>query len=416
MPYKPTKKQGKAWRLLREGPRHVMLVGGSRSGKTTVIDEEIICRALQYPGSRHLIARLRFAHIKPSIWMDTIPKIFEMEGLRQTDGDFNMNQSDHYVKFPNGSEIWIDGLDDKERRERILGREYASIHLNEISQIAYDTTLLLKTRLAQNIKGCRNKIYYDLNPVGRMHWAYQLFVQGKDPKTGQPIDDPNDYAYMVINPIDNQENLDSTYLKDLQSLPEHQRKRFWSGEWGDPEGIIFTNWQVIDEIPEKVLRHAKVSYGLDFGFSVNPSALVWEGLIGDDLYLDELLYEPGLTNQMLATRIKQIGPTDRIYADSAEPKSIQELQIAGVNVRGAAKGKDSVHQGLNWLLAKNIYVTRRSSNLQIEFMNYEWKRDVQDKMLPEPVKDYDHAIDATRYGSEPLKEKKQARPILRNAR
>lgn len=78
--FKPTLKQAEAWRLLREGPRHVLLVGGSRSGKTTLIVEEILCRAVKYPGSRHLLARLRFAHAKSSLWMDTIPKVLEMRG------------------------------------------------------------------------------------------------------------------------------------------------------------------------------------------------------------------------------------------------------------------------------------------------------------------------------------------------
>jgi len=413
MTYLPTEKQKEAWKLLREGPRHVLLVGGSRSGKTTLIVEEIICRALQYPGSRHLIARLRFAHAKSALWLDTIPKLLQMEGIPRS--ALKTNESDHFIRFPNKSEIWVDGLDDKERVEKILGREYSTIHFNEISQISYNSVLMVLTRLAQNIKGCINKSYYDLNPVGRAHWGFKLFVQGVDPFSEEPLSNLNDYVKMVLNPDDNKANLPEGYIEDiLDKLPEAKRRRFRHGEWGDPEGVIFTDWDVIEVIPERVLRHATKSYGLDFGFSVNPAALVWTGLVGDDLYLDELLYETNLTNQTLAKRINKHSPKDMILADSAEPKSIRELQEAGVRVKGAAKGPDSVRHGLDWLLAKKLHVTSRSINIQSELMNYEWKTDRNDKTLPEPIDDYNHAMDSIRYACEPyMRKKKIAGSLLR---
>lgn len=413
MPYQPTEKQAQAWKLLREGPRHVLLVGGSRSGKTTLIVEEVLCRALKYPGSRHLIARLRFAHAKTSLWLDTIPKVLQMEGVPLS--AIKTNASDHYITLSNGSEIWVDGLDDKERVEKILGREYATIHFNEISQINYSAAQMVLTRLAQNIKGCINKAYYDLNPVGRAHWGYKLFIQGCDPVTDEPLPNLSDYTAMTLNPNDNEENLPTGYIEEiLDRLPEHKRKRFRFGEWGEPEGVIFTNWEVIDVVPEKVMRHAQQSYGLDFGFSVSPAALIWLGLHGDNLYLDELVYETGLTNQMLAQRILPLHLAFMIRADSAEPKSIKELQDAGIQIIPAAKGPDSKRQGLDWLLGKNIFVTRRSANIQLELGNYVWKTDKNEKALPIPIDDYDHAIDAVRYGGEPfMRTKRIAGSVLR---
>lgn len=406
MGYEPTTKQAEAWKLLREGPRHVMLVGGSRSGKTTVIVEEIICRALFYPKSRHLIARLRFAHAKTSLWLDTLPSIMDMEGIKRS--SLKISEADHYVKFNNGSEIWIDGLDDKERVEKVLGREYATIHFNEVSQITYSSILMVLTRLAQNIKGCQNKVFYDLNPVGRMHWAYKLFVLGIDPDTGQEITNPKDYASLSINPDDNRDHLPEGYIEDvLERLPKHKKRRFLHGEWGDPEGVIFTGWDIIDEVPEQVMRHVKSSYGLDFGFSVHPSAFVWLGLLGDDLYIDEIFYEPGLTNHAIAQRIKQADPKDLIYADSAEPKSVYELQTEGINIIGAAKGPDSIRQGLDWMLSKNIHVTKRSANIQMELMNYQWKVNRNEQALPEPIDDFNHAVDSCRYGAEAFRSGKE---------
>lgn len=416
MPYVPTIKQSEAWKLLREGPRNVMLEGGSRSGKTSLIFEEILCRAIKYPKTRHLMARLRFAHAKTSLWLDTIPKMLAMEGIKRN--SIKINESDHYLSLPNKSEIWIDGLDDKDRVEKVLGREYNTIFFNEISQIGYQSILMVLTRLALKVAGCMNKAYYDLNPVGRAHWGYKLFIQGKDPIGGLDINNYKDYAHILINPIDNLENLPEGYIEDiLDNLPEHKRKRFKDGEWGDPEGVIFKNWEIIEEIPAKVMRHAVESYGLDFGFSINPATLIWLGLLGDDLYLDELIYEPGLTNQSLGKKIKENNVKSKIYGDSAEPKSIKELQLMGINIVGAKKGADSIRQGIDWLLGKKIYVTKKSANIQLELMNYEWKTDKNEHAIPQPVDDYNHALDATRYGSEIYKSRKRlAGPILRSNR
>jgi phage terminase large subunit len=420
MPYTPTEKQGVAWKLLREGPRHILLVGGSRSGKTTVIIEEVLCRAVRYPGSRHLIARLRFNHAKSSLWLDTIPKVLEFEGIKRE--QLKINESDHYIVLPNKSEIWIDGLDDKDRVEKILGREYSTVHFNEVSQIPYNTILLVLTRLAQKVTDqygnlCGNKAYYDLNPVGRAHWAHKLFIEKMEPVDLIPLKNPSDYSTLTLNPDDNVDHLPSGYIEDvLDRLPEHKRKRFRHGEWGDPEGVIFTNWDIVDVIPEKVIRHSKKSYGLDFGFSINPAAFVKLNLLGKDLYIDELIYETGLTNPSLAKEIKNCNPTDLIYADSAEPKSIKELQLAGVQVKGAAKGPDSIRQGIDWLLEKNLHVTRRSANIQLELMNYEWKKDRNERSLLKPIDDYDHGMDAIRYGSEAfMREKKVAGSLLKRS-
>lgn len=396
--YTPSTKQGEAWKLLREGPSNVMLVGGSRSGKTTVIVEEILCRAIKYPGSRHLIARLRFAHAKASVWMDTLPKVLEMEGVDHSKVKFS--ESDHYIKI-NGSEIWVDGLDDKDRVDKILGREYVSVYFNECSEMPYGSITTVMTRLAQNIPGCHNKAFFDLNPVGRLHWGYKLFFQKIDPESEKPIPNPDDYSSLYLQPEDNIENLPPGYIeRTLDTLPEHKRRRFRLGEWGDPEGVIFREWEIVDAIPEHVQRRGQRSHGLDFGFSVDPSALVDIWQYGDDLYLDELIYDIGLTNQALGKKIKALNLPEIIIADSAEPKSIQELSNMGIQIKGAAKGQDSVRQGIDWLLSKAIYVTRRSYNLQNELQNFAWKENKAGKALPEPVDDFDHGISAGRYGTE----------------
>ncbi len=402
--YKPTKGQLEAWHFIRQNPRHVLLVGGSRSGKTTLFITEIFHRADQNPGSRHLLARLRFAHAKSSLWMDTIPKVLRMEGMKRN--QFKFSETDYYIMLPNGSEIWVDGLDDKDRVEKILGREYSTILFNECSQIPQDSVETVLTRLAQNISGCQNKAFYDLNPVGRLHWTYKMFIQKIHPSTDQPLAQPDDYAAMYLQPNDNRENLPEGYIEDvLGTLPEHKRRRFRMGEWGEPEGVIFNDWQLVDEVPELVQRKGQLSHGLDFGFTVHPSAVVDIWKYGNDLYLDERLYETGLTNPQLANAIKGLKLPNKIYADSAEPKSVKELQDHGINVVGASKGQDSIRQGIDWLLSQNIYVIRRSGNLQMELQSYTWEVDKSGATQPKPIDDFNHIIDSARYGSEPFMRK-----------
>jgi len=398
-----TEKQQEAFDVLRANER-VLLYGGARSGKTLLITCAILIRAMRYPGSRHLIARLRYSHARASLWHDTLPDALKFLGIYSY---IKWHDMDRYITIPNRnkepSEIWVDGLDDKERVDRILGREYATIFLNEVSQIGYRTVTTVLTRLAQNVPGCEPKLFLDENPPSKFHWTYRLFLQGIDPETGENTDIDN-YAALQINPAHNIENLPPGYIKNnLDKLPPHKRRRFLLGEFGDAEGVIFTNWDIVEGISDDIKRHSRLSYGLDFGFSVDPATLIEVRMNGDDIYLNELIYETGLTNQALAARINDIGIKDIIIADASEPKSIKELQQAGLNIRPATKGPDSVRQGIDWLSSKRLHITRNSLSIQAELENYCWKENREGKAMPEPIDDYNHAIDAVRYAVEPWK-------------
>ena len=145
---KLTDKQEEAQTILAGDATHLMLVGGSRSGKTFLLTRNVVARALKAPKSRHVILRYRFNAVKASIVMDTFPKVMDIAfpGMH-----YDLNKSDWYVTFPNDSQIWFGGLDDKERTEKILGTEYATIYLNEISQIPYESRNMALSRLAQKV-------------------------------------------------------------------------------------------------------------------------------------------------------------------------------------------------------------------------------------------------------------------------
>lgn len=231
-----TAKQNEANQLLASSAQHIMLAGGSRSGKTLLIVRAIVIRALKAPGSRHGIFRFRFGHAKQSIIHDTFPKVMN---LCFPQVKYDLNKTDSFVTVPGGSEIWVGGLDDKERVERILGNEFSTLFLNECSQIPYASRNMAVTRLAQlthdNVtkKPLGLKMYYDENPPSKGHWSYKLFKSKQDPDSKQFLADPDNYGFMQLNPRDNQQNLSADYIKTLESLPLRLRKRFLEGEFSD---------------------------------------------------------------------------------------------------------------------------------------------------------------------------------------
>lgn len=254
---KLTAKQNKARELMAGTATHCLLWGGSRSGKTALHVRQIITRALKAPHSRHVICRFRFSHCKNSIGMDTMPKVFRScwPNLK-----YSLNKTDWIFTLPNGSEIWLAGLDDKERTEKILGQEFATILLNECSQIPFSARELMMTRLAQKCpqdaagitSPLQPRMLYDCNPPKKNHWIYQLFIQGIHPIDKTPLKDRDDYCHMQMNPVDNEENLADGYIDTLKALGTRERKRFLDGEFGEAmagqlfDDINFEKWRVLD--------------------------------------------------------------------------------------------------------------------------------------------------------------------------
>lgn len=247
---KLTPKQRVANQLLASAARNIMLRGGSRSGKTFILCRAIIQRAINAPGSRHAIFRFRFNHAKTSVWADTLPKVLKLcfPALR-----VRYDRTDFYIELPNGSQIWIAGLDDKERVEKILGAEYVTLYFNESSQIPWGSVEMAMSRLAQKCELAPEiaaatgrthlalKAYFDCNPPSKLHWSYQLFRAKLKPGTKEALPNPDDYAEMKVNPSDNADNLPAEYFDVLASMSAAQRLRFEAGEWAsDVNGALWT--------------------------------------------------------------------------------------------------------------------------------------------------------------------------------
>jgi phage terminase large subunit-like protein len=261
--FKLTARQEQANELLASSATHIMLAGGSRSGKTFLFIRAIVIRALKAIGSRHAILRFRFGHVKQSIVHDTFPKVMQ---LCFPQVKYELNRSDWFATFPGGSEVWFGGLDDKERVEKVLGTEFSTIFLNECSQIPFASRNVAVTRLAQLVADSVTKrsqplkMYYDENPPDKGHWSYKLFKLKVDPESKQPLPDPENYGFMQLNPTDNLENLSQDYLRQLEALPARLRKRFLEGEFREsaPNALfsdeLLDKWRLIDQDVPEMLR------------------------------------------------------------------------------------------------------------------------------------------------------------------
>jgi len=227
-----TPDQVKAIDLLSSQARHILLRGGSRSGKTFLLLRAVAIRAMAH-SSRHAVLRFRFNHVKASVVFDTLPKMMDtcFPGVGKR---CHLDRTDWFYAVPSDdgkwSEIWFGGLDDKERTEKILGQEYATLFLNECSQISWASRNLAMTRLAQKTP-LRLKAYYDCNPPGVGHWTYRLFLERLSPDTRKPVPNPDDYGTMLMNPDGNKENIAAEYLSELQNLPERLKQRFYYGQY-----------------------------------------------------------------------------------------------------------------------------------------------------------------------------------------
>jgi hypothetical protein len=236
---KLTDKQKEVNKLLGGPQTHTLIFGGGRSGKTVLLVRALVIRALRASGSRHFIFRQRFNAVVNSIGGDsgTLPTVLKLffPGLK-----VDVDRTRWIYTFPNGSEIWLLGLDDKERTEKILGLEAASLYFNEASQIKYPAVKMARSRLVQKAKidgtdeYLKLRTFTDLNPSGKSHWTYRAWIENIEPDSDDlPLPNPQAYAWATMNPGDNRENLAADALDELMALPEAERARFFEGRYVD---------------------------------------------------------------------------------------------------------------------------------------------------------------------------------------
>jgi PBSX family phage terminase large subunit len=206
---------------------------------------------------------------------------------------YDDNKTDWFIQFYNGSQIWMAGLDDGERTDKILGQEYSTIWYNECSQIKYNSITTAKTRLRQAV-GLNLQCWYDMNPPTKRHWSYKLFIQKIDPdsKTEKQIPDPENYTYIKMNPIDNSDNLPPAYIKILENLTGKQRERFLSGEFTtDIDGALWSYQMIEDaycDTPISEIEFLRLAIAIDPAITAKKTSdetgIIWGGYAADGNY------------------------------------------------------------------------------------------------------------------------------------
>lgn len=238
---KYNKKQLQLWKILSDAKiLYILAWGGARSGKTWLFLTYIIIRCFLYPRSKHLVVRFKRNSLHKSVWNDTFPKVLVARGLSKIGILFNKTELS--ATFPNGSQIWFNGLNTDEAIESVLGTEYATIYINEASEIKkFVVVEKLMTRLNDSTLGLFSgariipKMIIDCNPPRKSHWIYKLFIKGVSPEDGTLLEFPEEYAYIQINPDDNAELMGEGHLKRLQGLSAAQKRRFYYGEFTDED-------------------------------------------------------------------------------------------------------------------------------------------------------------------------------------
>ena len=352
-----------------------VIQGGSSAGKTISILILLIDKCIKTPGLEVSVVSESIPHLRRGCVKDFL-KIMKETGRFIPS---NYNKTLLRYEFTNGSYIEFFSADSE---EKLRGGRRQILYINECNSIHYESYLQLAIRTSGDI-------YLDYNPSSKF-WVHTEVI-------GQP-----DTDFTILNYKDN-EALPIEVVAMLESNREKAKtSSYWEnwvrvyldGEIGQIEGTIFTDFEIIDKIPEdaRLLGHA-----IDFGFSQDPCAVIALYKWNEDIIVDEIVYQTGLLNSELSNLLKSNNVEGEIFCDSAEPKSIQELKRMGHNARPVEKGKDSVNYGIQILQQKHMLVTRRSRNLLDEFSKYMWKKNRDGGYDTTPIDAHNHACDALRY-------------------
>jgi phage terminase large subunit len=287
-------------------------------------------------------------------------------------------------------------LDDVEKLKSITPQRGAltDLWVEEATETNKDSIKQLIKRQRGGDEKTPKRLTLSFNPIMQSHWIYKEYFASIGWAEGQTEHSADGVAILKTT-YKNNEYLTHDDIKDLENETDSYYYQVYSlGNWGVLGDVIFTNWKVQD-LSGMVDQFTNRRNGLDFGFSSDPAAV---GVSHYDkmrktIYFYKELYETGLTNDILAERIKDIIGGERIVCDSAEPKSIQELKNDGVNAVGAKKGKDSVRFGIDWLKQQTIIVDVSCINMQNELQQYHWKKDAGGNSLKIPVDKNNHLID-----------------------
>jgi phage terminase large subunit len=356
----------KIYELLSDSDKRITVMqGGSRSGKTYNIIIWFIVKLLQEQNKTLTVVRQSLPSIKGSVLRDFIDILLKLNIYSED----NHNKTEQIYHLNSNTIEFVSA----DQPQKIRGRRRDYLFCNEANELSYESWMQLIMRT-------EGKTVIDYNPSDLNSWIYDHVI---------PRDDTDFYITTFRdNPF-----LPAELIAELERLKEAD-ENYWRiyglGERGLSQDLIYTHWKTTSSMPE-----GETIYGMDFGYN-NPTALVKVVFHDTKAYIQEIIYEQRLTTSELIDKLKLIGLNsyDEIFADAAEPKTIQEISKFGFNIKPANK---DVREGIRCIKGTPIMIHEDSVHLLKELKNYRWKTDRNNVKLDEPVKFNDHAMDAMRY-------------------
>ena len=349
-----------------------IIQGGTSASKTYSILAVLINKAATIPSLEISVVAETIPHLRRGALRDFL-KIMKSTG-RYFEERFNRSLLRY--EFANGSVIEFFSADDS---SKLRGARRDILYINECNNVTFDSYNELAIRT-------RKEVYLDFNPANEF-WVHT------------ELKDEPDSDFLILTYKDN-EALDQSIIDQIEKNREKAKtSTYWANWWkvygegqlGMLEGVVFSNWKQIDTIPKEAKL---IGIGLDFGYTNDPTAIIEIYNYNGQRIVNELAYQTGLLNSDIA---KLLPKNVVVYADSSEPKSIDEIKRHGITIKGVTKGKDSINYGIDVIQRNNYLVTSNSSNLIKELRSYIWDTDKQGKRLNKPIDFNNHAIDAWRY-------------------
>lgn len=369
--------------------------GGSSSGKSYFLATRAVLDVMS--GRNYLILRNVAKTVRNSCWNE-ISKAIQSLGLSAY---FAVSKSELTITSKvNSCQIAFAGLDDVEKVKSFTPAKgvLTDIWIEEATETSYDDLKQLEKRLRGESRHPK-RITLSFNPIYREHWLYREFFGGWTDEATEYKSDG--LSILKTTYKDNRFLTEDDRLALENEKDPYYREVYSLGNWGVLGDVIFRNWRV-DDLSEFKKTADKLYFGLDFGFSSDPcaGAKLHYDKTHKRIYILDELYEKGLTNTALAPVLRDFAGNNYITCDSAEPKSIKELQNMGIRALGAKKGPDSVMHGIQWLQGHEIIIDSKCQNAKNEFQLYQWKKDKDGNSLRVPEDRNNHLIDAIRYAIE----------------
>lgn len=386
---------------LKNNSRKQIYFGGSSSGKSVFLAQRDVIDLMK-GGRNFLVCRQVAKTLRGSV-VQEVKKVITEWGLLHL---FDINKTDGTVTCKNnGYQIVFAGLDDVEKLKSITPAKgvFTDVRIDEATEISRDSLKQLEKRQRGGDEATSKRLVISFNPIFQQHFIYEDFFASLGWATDQTEYTSPDLTILKTWYIHNKFLTKQDIEGLLNEKDEYYRSVYTYGNWGVLGDVIFTNWRV-EDLSEKRQQFTNVRNGLDFGFASHPAAISRSHYDSTrkTIYIFDELYETGLTNDILSAEALRLCGSERITGDSAEPKSITEMQQHRVNIVGAKKGKDSITFGIDWLKQQEIIIDTKCINHQKEFQQYQWKKDANGNAVtpPKPVDKNNHLIDALRYAYE----------------